>query len=73
MKKIGLSSLIAGLLLANGAGAEPVAVDGGTVFILSNGVLSAQPDNEKGVAIFAKDCFGHPRSLSDNKNWQPNF
>lgn len=41
MKKFGLS-LVAGLLMANVAGAEPVAVKNGAVFIVSNGVLSVQ-------------------------------
>ncbi len=42
MKKIGLSYLIAGLLLATVAGAEPVAVEDGAVFIADNDELSVK-------------------------------
>jgi hypothetical protein len=42
MKKFGLSSLVAGLLMANVAGAEPVAVKDGAIFIVSGGKLSVQ-------------------------------
>ena len=42
MKKIGLSSLIAGLLLANAAGADPVAVEDGALFIAGNNELSVE-------------------------------
>lgn len=42
MKKNSLSFLVAGLLMANVAGADPVAVKDGAIFIVSNGVLSVQ-------------------------------
>lgn len=43
MKKFALSSLVAGLLMANVAGADPVAVKNGAIFMVSKGALSVQP------------------------------
>jgi hypothetical protein len=61
MKKIGLSSLIAGLLIANVAGADPVAVNGGSVFILSQGNLRVQTAGGSPIA-----CGGLPKFIDAN-------
>jgi hypothetical protein len=49
MKKIGLSSLIAGLLMANIAGADPVDVKDGAAFIAGNNLLSVIPATSAGL------------------------
>ncbi|MGJ0431448.1 hypothetical protein [Methylobacter sp.] len=63
MKKFAVSSLVAGLLMANVAGADPVAVKNGAIFMVSKNALSVQPVDPTAAPLPAACALAKPMSI----------